>query len=272
MLTKLLRLPIGFYNERRSGEIQSVLTNDVNVYQNAIGLIRDSVGAPVKAVTALCVILYYQWELAVLAALIVPVMASIISRNAKRMRKLQTVVQNDLASLNATTVEVLQGTRVVKAFGAEERTQHEYTDLVEKTFGSQMKATANSAYLAPLQDLIGATSMAILLYLCGLLVEHNLLAVGAIVAIGFSLDQINQGLRALGGISNTYSMVQAASDRIHREILDAPEEHERSTGAILENPSGHIRFEEVTFVYADGTKALCSDFTIQRLERSSSTM
>ena len=256
MLTKLLRLPIGYYNDRRSGAIQSVLTNDVNVYQNAVGLIRDSVGAPMKALAGLVVVIYFQWKLALLASCIIPVMAFLIQRNGRRMRRFQSKVQADLANLNATTVEVLQGTRVVKAFGAEARTQQQYERLVEDTFHSQMAATANTAYLAPMQDLIGAVSLSAILYICGLLAGQGGLTVGAILAIGYSLDQINQGARAVGGISNTYAMVQAASDRIYREILDVPEYHEAQTGFCPLAAQGEIRFENVSFSYPDGTEAL----------------
>ena len=256
MLTKLLRLPIGYYNERRSGAIQSVLTNDVNVYQNAVGLIRDSVGAPLKAIAGLFVVLFYQWRLAALAILVIPIMAHLIQRNGRRMRRFQAKVQADMATLNATTVEVLQGARVVKAFGAEKRTEEEYVDLVEKTFRSQMVAAANTAYLAPLQDLIGAFSMSIILYICGRLAGAGELTVSEILAIGYSLDQINQGARAVGGITNTYATVQAASDRIYSEILDVDEDHEAKSGHIPTCAKGEIRFENVCFAYPDGTEAL----------------
>jgi ABC-type multidrug transport system fused ATPase/permease subunit len=42
---KLQRLPVSYFGERRVGGIQSVLTNDVNVYQSAVGAVRDSIDA-----------------------------------------------------------------------------------------------------------------------------------------------------------------------------------------------------------------------------------
>jgi len=67
LYAKLMRLPLRYYGEKRLGGLQSVLTNDVNVYQNAIGLVRDSVDGPIKAVGALTFIFVTNWQLGLIA-------------------------------------------------------------------------------------------------------------------------------------------------------------------------------------------------------------
>ena len=150
LMDKLLRVPIGYYNERRTGGIQSILLNDVNVYQNAIGIIRDSIQGPMQAVTAFITIFIIQWRIAAVALFLVPFIAMIIERNHRKMRAAQTVVQENLAEVSANTIEVLNGVRVVKAFNAEANIRSNYDGLIEKTFASQMRATKVTAYLRPL--------------------------------------------------------------------------------------------------------------------------
>ncbi|MFX8516195.1 ABC transporter transmembrane domain-containing protein, partial [Acinetobacter baumannii] len=53
LMAKIQRLPMGYFNARRTGSLQSVLSNDVNVYQGAITMIRDSIDGPVRAVGAI---------------------------------------------------------------------------------------------------------------------------------------------------------------------------------------------------------------------------
>lgn len=264
MMHKLLRLPVGYYNERRAGAIQSVLTNDVNVYQTAVGLIRDSIQAPLVAVISLVIIVSIQWRLAFISLLLIPAMAGVILRNARRMRRSQTQVQANLAQVSASMVEILSGNRVVKAFGAEEKVQGGYDALVERTFESQMHATGVVAALAPLQDLIGALGIAAFFYFCGVLALHGWVKLGDVLALGFAMDRVNQGFKTVGGVSNTFAMVQAASGRIYEEILDVPESKEFEGGRCLPDPQGEIRFENVTFDYPDGTRALTGvSFEIQ---------
>lgn len=257
MFAKLQRLPISYFNEKRTGAIQSVLTNDVHVFQTAVTIIRDSIEGPVKMVAAAVAIAFLQWQLFVVALLLFPFMLVAIQRNAKRMKVAQKQVQEDLADVSAMTQESLQGTRIVRAFAAEGEVQGSYDALVERSFRSQMRAVANLASLRPLVELIGAIGLAAILYLCGWLAYRGSLQVADIAAIVLALDIVNQGFRNLASVNNTYAIVQTSAARIYGEILDVPEEHVDARGTLtLPNPRGRVEFRGVSFTYPDGTKAL----------------
>jgi subfamily B ATP-binding cassette protein MsbA len=265
LYSKLQRLPISYFSQKRAGAIQSVLTNDVGVYQTAVTIIRDSIDGPLKAIGALGYIFATQWQLGLVTLLFLPPMAIAIQRNAKKMKSAQGKVQSDLATLNAMTLESLQGTRIVKAFAAEDLMEKDYSALVEKTFRSQMGATRRNASLRPLVELIGAAALAVFLYVSGILAFNGILQVADLFALVYALDVINQGSRNIASVNNTYAQVQAASERIYAEVLDVPEEHHESIGKkTLPNPTGQVEFKDVSFVYPDGTPALDSvSFTLE---------
>lgn len=256
LFSKLQKLPITYFNQRRAGAIQSVLTNDVSVYQTAVTIVRDSIEGPIKAVGAFGTIIYIQPILASIVVLFMPLLVWIVQRNAKRMKVAQRQVQDDLSNLNASTQEALQGTRVVKAFGAEAQVGLLYRGLVEKAFESQMRATRRTASLRPLVELIGALAIALVLFVSGYLANQGLLKVSELAACIFALDVINQGVRNLASVNNTYAQVQAASERIYAEVLDQPDEHGDESTTTLPEPKGRIEFKNVSFVYPDGTPAL----------------
>ena len=257
LFAKLQRLPISYFNTKRAGAIHSVLTNDVAVYQNSVMIVRDSIDGPVKAVSAFAFIIAIQWQLALVAILFTPFMAFAIQRNARKMKQAQSDVQKDLSNLGAMTHEALQGTRVVKAFSAEERIEHQYAGLVEASFQSQMRAVKRLASLRPLVEFIGAVALATILFICGWLARSGSLQLSHIAALIYALDVINQGFRALGYVNNTYAQVQAAGERIYGEILDVPEHHADDPGArTLSHVNGDVEFRDVSFVYPDGTQAL----------------
>lgn len=257
LFQKLQRLPISYFNERRSGSIQSVLTNDVNVYQTAVTIIRDSIDGPIKAVSAFVAIVVMQWQLALAVIVFLPVMAAAIQRNGRKMREAQRQVQEDLAELNGMTQEALTGTRVIRAFNAEDRIGQRYASLVETTLRSQMRAVRRLASLRPLVEFIGATALAAVLFLCGVLAMRGSLHVADLAALILAMDVINQGFRNLGSVNNTYGQVQAVADRIYGQVLDVPEETVQSPERLrLDAPKGRIEFREVGFVYPDGTRAL----------------
>ena len=259
LFAKLQKLPISYFNEKRAGAIQSVLSNDVNVYQTAVTILRDSIDGPLKATAAFVTIFVLQWQLGLVALLSIPILAWIVQQNSKRVRRAQAQVQSDLSELSAMSQEALQGTRVIKAFSAEDQMRDEYGNLIEQSMKSQMAAVRRIATLRPIVEWIGAVTLAAVLYLCGIMAKAGTLTVSDIAALLVALDVINQGTRNIASVSNTYSQVQAAADRIYGEVLDYPEQHAEEAGKkILSAPAGKVEFKDVGFVYPDGTRALQS--------------
>jgi ABC-type multidrug transport system fused ATPase/permease subunit len=205
---------------------------------------------------AFATIVYFQPILAGIVLLFMPALVFVIQRNAKKMKRAQRQVQEDLSNLNASTQEALQGTRVVKAFGAESRINQIYGELVERAFLSQMKATRRTASLRPLVELIGAVAIAVVLFIAGYLANMGLLQLSELAACILALDTINQGARNLASVNNTYAQVQAASERIYAEVLDQPDEHGDESTETIDNPTGKMEFQDVSFTYPDGTPAL----------------
>jgi ATP-binding cassette, subfamily B, bacterial MsbA len=264
LFSKLQRLPVSYFGEKRAGSIQSVLTNDIGVYQNAVSIIRDSIDGPTKAVFALGYVLYNSWQLALVTLLFLPPMALVIHSNGKRIKKSQADVQHDLGELNAMTAESLMGARIIKAFAVEDKVNRDYAGLVDLTFRSQMTAARRFASLRPLVELIGAVALASVLYICGWLSFRGELQLGQIAALLLALDTINQGLRSISSVSGTYNQVQAASERIYREVLDVPDQVEKDEGVTFPDPRGRIEFQNVSFSYPDGTEALRNiSFTLE---------
>lgn len=254
---RLQRLPIAYFNKKRAGAIQSVLTNDVNVYLNAVNVVRDSVDGPLKLVAGLIMVFFIQWKLALITLLFVPILAGFVQYNGRRTKRASAAVQEDLASLQSFTQEAFQGTRVIRAFAAENRIRGSFNSLIETYFNSQMKLYRRIATLKPLIEFIGAVCLATVIYACGWLAFGSGLKIADVVALVYLLDVVNQGFRALGYVSNTFKLVEAASERIYGEVLDVPLETDDTASAReLPNLAGRIEFRNVSFTYPDGSPAL----------------
>lgn len=265
IFAKLQRMPVTYFNETRAGVLQSIMNNDVGLYQNAVMIVRDSIDGPIKAIGAIGTVLYYQWQLGVAAMLFVPAMAYLIDRNGKKMKIAQAEVQHDVAELAAMSQEALYGIRVIKAFSAEVRTRDAYMGLVQRSFESQMRAVKRLSSLRPLVELIGAVALAMVILICGWLAKTKHLDLSNLMAVLMAMDVINQGFRTLGYVNSTYNQVQVAADRIHSEILDKPEESlDAGSTKTLAEVRGRVEFRNVSFTYPDGTEALRNvSFTIE---------
>ena len=254
---KLQQLPVTYFNETRTGTMQSILTNDVGLYQSAVSVIRDSIEGPIKAIVAFAFVFHVSWQLGVAALVFAPALIAVIGRNGRKMKQAQAQVQSDLATLQAMTQESLYGIRVVKAFSAEERMKDSYTSLVMASYQSQLKAIKRLASLRPLVELIGALALALVVLVCAYLSKYSRLTTGDLASVLYALDVVNQGFRAMGYVNNTYNQVQVAADRIYGEILDLPVEDIHDDNSIeLADVVGQVEFRNVSFTYPDGTQAL----------------
>lgn len=265
LFEKIQRLPVSYFNEKRAGSIQSTLTNDVNVFQIAVGSVRDAIDGPLKILIGVGLVFYYQWQLAIVAILVFPLMAKFIQSNSRKMKVAQADVQESLGTLTAMMHEQLAGTRIVKAFGAERTVTGRFASLVEDWFKSQASAIKRMSKLRPMVEFLGATALAVTLVMCGYLVANELLELPDLLAFMYSLDVINQGFRNVGRLNQTLAQVQAATDRIYEEVLDAPETMGDAPDAReIDDAVGRVEFKNVSFTYPDGTKALDDvSFTIE---------
>ncbi|MBL8048986.1 MAG: ABC transporter ATP-binding protein [Chthonomonas sp.] len=259
LFARLLRLPVTYFNEKRAGAIQSVLANDVMVYQNAVVALKDSIDGPIKVAIGFVVIVLIQWKLTLAAMLVLPFMVLFIQRNARKMKVAQAEVQENLGHVTAFMNESLQGTRIVKAFGAEEVTDRKFAQHSDALLAAQLKAARRVATLKPMVEFIGAVALGIVVYLCGVLASRGELGAADLGGFVITLDAINRGIQSIGSLKQTKAQVQAASDRIYTEVMSVTAEDTATAGRLVPSTSrGEIEFRDVSFTYPDGTEALRS--------------
>jgi subfamily B ATP-binding cassette protein MsbA len=256
IFAKLLRLPISYFNRVRSGAIQSVLDNDVGLYQNSVNLMKDSIEGPIKAVAALVTVLILQWQLFLLALVTVFLTELIVRRSTREVKRAQSQVQRDLSEYSSLTQEALAGTRVIKALSAEEQLKERHHSMLRQIYESWMGTIRTISSLKPQIELVGACALAAALYFCGYLARHGNLHVSDIGALIVALDTINSGVRAISNVRSSHAQILSAAERIYEEVLDIPLEEQIEKGVVLSELKGDLEFKNVSFVYPDGTRAL----------------
>lgn len=257
LFDKIMRLPVGYFNSRRTGELQSIITNDVSVVQAAVTVIRDAIDGPIKAILALTFVFFFGWQLGLAALLFVPIVAIVVSIQGKKIKNAQKKIQEDLASVTALAQESFSGARVIKSFSAEESLSRLHELEVEKQYQSQLIGARRIAAVRPSVELIGAFAIAGIFLISGLLAREGMLVIAQIVAIVQALDMVNQGFKQISNVSSTMNQVQASIDRIYGLVLDQQDEMESNPGSqMITSPKGRIEFKNVDFNYPDGTPAL----------------
>lgn len=248
----LIRLSLRFFESRQTGEITSRLTADIATIQNAVSsVLVQFITQSVTLVGGLAVLFVLNGKLALvmLAALPPVVVAAVLF--GRRLSRVSTVFQDQLAAANARAEEAITGIRVVHSFTAEEQESRRYGAAIDQAFGSAMRRTTARAYFVPsviTAFLLGAVAV---LWYGGRLALAGELPPGDLIT--FLLLTVTVA-GSIGNFTGLYAQAVEASGASKRvfELLDTESDLPvRPDPRPLGEVRGHVRFAGVRFRYPD---------------------
>ena len=247
---RVVRLPIPFFDSRRTGEITSRLTSDASVVQTTVSSSLAqalSQGITLIGGVVLIVVLSPRLSLTVLSFLpIVVIAASVFGR---RLRRISTAFQDEVAESNAFADESIASIRVVKWFTAEDDVAARYDRAVRESYRKALRRARLRAMFVPFVTFVGFGTIAVVLWVGGRLVLAGDMSIGDLVSF-LLYTLVVAG--AIGTFTGLYSELQealGASQRIF-ELLDEPAEVQESLHPVVpERTDGTITFDDVTFAY-----------------------
>jgi subfamily B ATP-binding cassette protein MsbA len=255
---KVLHLPIGFFTEKRKGDIISRITNDVNeVEGSVVGTLEGWVRDPLTILFTLGTLFFISYQLTLFVLACIPVVAFVIGRITRSLKK----GSSDMANLNAESLSVLDetlgGLRVIKAFNSEPFLRDRFFGINHTLVTVKNKLGFRRDLASPASELMGVVIFTAILFFGGQLVLNSTLSLTGslfIVYLGLFYQLINPTKTLSGSFSNM-ARGTAAIERIE-EILN-------TQSAIDDNPNGKpldefyegIELRNVNFSY-DGVPIL----------------
>ncbi|TDG00238.1 ABC transporter ATP-binding protein [Paenibacillus piri] len=250
LFEKLQKLPLAYFDSRRHGEIMSRLSNDIDNVSNTLSQSIAQLMSGSIAIVGSLVMMIWLSPLLTLASLITVPLVYLLARTiTKRTSVLFKEQQVQLGKLNGHVEETISGIQVVKAFNHEDKAIREFDDVNGKLCEVGLKAQIWSGFLMPLLAVINNIGFTAVAVVGGVLAVKGLITVGIIASF---LSYSRQFVRPLNEIANIYNILQsgiAGAERVF-EVLDEQEEPEDAPDAIvLDNPRGHVVFDNVSFGY-----------------------
>ena len=169
--SKILRLPLSYYNEARKGDVISRISTDVKEIETSVMsslemLFRD----PFTVLLFLVSMFLLSYKLTLVVLVLLPLSGILIGRLGKKLRTTSFKGQVKMGFLLSVIEETLSGLRIIKAFNAEEYFSGKFGE-VNATYTRILNKVYRRRYLAsPLSEFLGAVIMMILMYYGGSLV------------------------------------------------------------------------------------------------------
>ncbi|MEH7298898.1 ABC transporter ATP-binding protein [Neobacillus drentensis] len=250
LFQKLQKLPVSFFDSRTHGELMSRLSNDIDNVSNTISQSTTQLMSGLMIISGSLIMMLILSPLLTVASLLTVPLVFLLTRTiAKRTSVLFKNQQIQLGTLNGHIEETISGIEVVKAFNHEEKVIEEFDVVNEKLRAVGLKAQIWSGFLMPIMNVINNLGFAIVAVIGGVLAVKSLITVGAIASF---ITYSRQFVRPLNDLANIFNILQsgvAGAERVF-EVMDEQEETaDLPSAVILENPKGHVVFENVSFGY-----------------------
>jgi subfamily B ATP-binding cassette protein MsbA len=263
MFEKILQLPIGYFTEKRKGDLMSRITNDIaEIEVSVIGTLEGWIRDPLQILLNLGVLLFISPQLTVFILLILPVVGFIIgriSRSLRRHSQTAAVLQGEAVSI---LDETIGGLRVIKAFTAEALLSGRFLKMNEALLTAKNKISARRDLASPLSETLGVVVFCCILLYGGSLVLNQSIGLSGSYFITY-LALFYNLISPAKGLSTSFYYMQkgsAAIDRIE-EVLNAPvvvadKEHAKELKQFVDR----IELRNVYFHYDD--KEILSDINL----------
>jgi len=250
---KVLRLPIGFFNEKRKGDLMSRMTNDVGeVEGSVVGTLEGWIRDPLTIIVTLTVLFFISAQLTLFILILIPVLGLVIGRITRSLKKHSQEVAQKYGETLSTLDETLGGLRVIKAFNIEKLLRSRFLTTNRELLKAKNNISYRRDLASPLSEVLGVILFTAVLYYGGRLVLQNqLLEASAFLGfLGIFYNIINPAK----ALSTSFSNMRKGAAAINRieEILKTPI-------TVDDNPNGKqllaftdkIEFRNVSFAYDD---------------------
>jgi ATP-binding cassette, subfamily B, bacterial MsbA len=250
----LQKLSLSFYNERRTGELVSRATNDVSTVRT---LVTSDVSTAISQVITFCgaliLILITDWHLTLFMLMLVPFVVIVALIFGRRLRKISSAVQDQLADATTVLEESISGVRVVQSFTREDYEIGRYRGSIEQTFVLALKRIKLSATFGPIASFMGFTVVVAVFWFGGQQVLNGTLTAGQLTMFLILTLTIAGSIGSFSGLWTSLQEALGATKRIF-EILDTPSDiTDEAEAKPLARIDGHIVLDRVSFAYKDNS-------------------
>ncbi|MED1721962.1 ABC transporter ATP-binding protein [Brevibacillus parabrevis] len=254
LFTKVQSLSFDSLNKFDRASLVTRMTNDVNQVQVFVnGMMRIFVKAPLMCIGGLFMATQLNADLAVVLAVVVPIVGLLIFLNLKIGFPFFLKVQQALDKVNGAMREYLSGVRVVKAFNRFDFEVGKFTGANEELQKKSLSATRVMSIFSPAIMLTVNLGIVAVLWLGGLGVEQGSIQVGHIIAFTNYMTQILFSLMMISLVFNMFVRAKASAGRIGEVFAEENRMSWKEAAAGADEAgaeTGRIDFENVSFSYA----------------------
>jgi ATP-binding cassette subfamily B protein len=245
---KLLEEDFAFYNKKRTGDLMSRQTGDMDAIRHFVAYVIYIVYQNVLLfVFALLMIFTVNTKLALCMLVVTPFTAYTTYRQSKEVKPAFKRNRDCFSSLNAFVQENVSGNRVVKAFAKEDYEIEKFEKENDKFRDAQISASKVWMKYIPIFEILSYSLNMVLMLYGGWLAMQGEITLGDLVKVNGYLWMLYTPLRMAGWWVNDIQNFVTSVEKIYATYREEPKVTTPRTGGIHEKIRGDVEFRNVSY-------------------------
>ena len=250
IFAKIYKLPLKYFDTNSYGDVLSRMTNDIDTISQTLSRGIVQIITSVAMIIGILIMMFSINPVLTLVALVIlPISAILVSFIVKRSQKLFVAHQQYLGEVNGHIEEMYGGHIIVKAFNGEERSIEKFNIINEKLYNSSWKSQFLTGLLMPIMNVISNGGYVAIAVLGGKFAIEGRINIGDIQAFMQYMNQFTQPIAQTANISNIFQSMAAAAERVFEFLGEEEEKETAKEFKEIKNVKGNIKFENVKFGY-----------------------
>ena len=252
MFDRLVQMPVSYFSTHSAGTIIARLVNDVqNVTQSLASVLVIMVRDTCVILGLLGWLLYLNWQLTMIAFVLIPMVALAVGAFSRRMRRLSGEQLRYTGELTSVVGEAIHGNPVIKVYAGQEHERSRFAAASRQLQGFARRMTVASSLLVPITQVMAAVAVSLVIALALYQSQQDRTTVGGFVSFLTAMLMILNPLKHLADVNGQLQRAFAAADAVFH-FIDESIENDHGTQEI-ERAKGALRFEDVRFGYEGST-------------------
>ncbi len=256
----LLKADISYINSIHSARFISNFTADSTKLRETMSSVVVNLSRNILMVLGLIsYLIWVDYKLALIFLIVLPPAAIGLKYLGKKLRRAIRESLEEIGTLSSLVSETLKGIRIIKAYRKEDFYNKKAKNIIKKVVSLSMKGVRARSASAPIMEIVTGFAIAGIIYYAGGKSISNQMTVGSFMAFTTAAGLLYDPLKA---VANLQAMLQegvAASQRLFPIIDNEPKIKENEVTKKLENPSGLIKFSNVSFSYLNNSEEMAID-------------
>ena len=259
---KINRMPMKYFESRTYGEVLSRITNDVDTL--GMGL-NQSITTIITAVATMLGVLVMMLSISplmtLIAVIILPVSAGLISFVVKKSQKYFKTQQEYLGHINGQIEETYGGHTVVKSFNKEASMVKQFDETNTVLYKSAWKSQFLSGMMMPIMQFVGNLGYVGEVILGGYLAMKGTIQVGDIQSFIQYVRSFTMPIQQVAQVANMLQSTAAASERVFEFLEEKEEDQTVENPVCIDKLEGSVSFDHVHFGY-NPDHTIINDFSV----------